>query len=190
MIEPRKESLSALIDGEASEIEVHRLVREFHSDDSLALSWAIYQHIRSTVRADQSPLGPDHHQQLFQRITDAVSDEESFERAPARRSVSRSAVYGGFALAASLVVAVFVGVPQPGEAPDPVASLQGQAPAVPARNVQTVANQSNFFRETPELIELDAEKQRRLRAYLNQHDQMNRMNSNEQLVNYKESSEK
>ena len=36
-----KESLSALIDGEASEIEVHRLVREFDSDSSLATSWSI-----------------------------------------------------------------------------------------------------------------------------------------------------
>jgi hypothetical protein len=60
----------------------------------------------------------------------------------------------------------------------------------PILDVQTVANQSDVQPRTSELVELDEEKQRRLRAYLNQHDQMSRMNPGKQFVNYKETSKK
>ena len=51
-LDTKRESLSAFIDGEASEIELHRLVREFRSDESLTSSWATYQHVGSTLRPD------------------------------------------------------------------------------------------------------------------------------------------
>ena len=51
MKEVGKESLSALIDGEANEIEIHRFVREFGRDESITQSWSIYQQIRMTARA-------------------------------------------------------------------------------------------------------------------------------------------
>jgi hypothetical protein len=60
----------------------------------------------------------------------------------------------------------------------------------PVLDVQTVANQSDVQPRTPELVELDEEKQRRLRAYLNQHDRMSRMNPGKRFVNYKETSKK
>lgn len=183
MTETKKESLSALIDGEASEIEVHRLLREFRSEDDFVDRWAIYQQVRTTVRRGvepASPLTPEHHQALFNRISEAIDAEDAHAAAPLAATSSTRVVLGSLALAASLVVAVFIGVQQPEE----TGSLADGRQTAPVE-VQTVAN-TMADQQTPELVELDEEKQRRLRAYLNQHDRMARMNSNQQLVNFKQ----
>lgn len=223
MTEVRKESLSALLDGEASEIEVHRLVREYRSDDSLPTSWASYQQIRTTL-SQSAQTGPgirldiEFHQTLFSRISAAVEEEASHTGtdsfAPQRsRGRRRAVAFGGMAVAASLVIAVFVGVQQnsesnglplaalPTEASNGAAaprdgftaddfsndafSLKGNAAPIA---VQTVANLADSD-VMPELIELDEEKQRRLMDYLNQHDQMSRMNVKQQFVNYPEAAQ-
>lgn len=185
MTDTKKESLSALIDNEASEIEVHRLLREFRSEKDLVGRWAVYQQVRATVRRGAepvSPLSPEHHQALFHRITEAVEAEETHDALPKAAGISTSArvVFGSMALAASLVVAVFIGVQQPEQTTELAESRQN-APV----EVQTVAN-SAPPQQTAELVELDEEKQRRLRAYLNQHDRMSRMNTDQQLVNFKQ----
>lgn len=189
MTEVRRESLSALIDGEASEIEVHRLVREFRSDETLARSWTIYQHIRGSIRTgdEMSRLSPEHHLSLFERIGSAI-DEEDAHNVDAAGSRSRPAtrvVAGSLAVAASLVVAVFLGVQvqQEEAAGGSVASHPAAIPVRPvANNGATSASLSPEVES--DLVELDEEKQRRLRAYLNQHDRLSRMNSDKQLVNY------
>ncbi len=191
----KRESLSALIDGEASEIEIHRLVREFRSDESLASSWATYQHIGSTLRTDRGSVSVEHHQQLFTRITDSIELEDSHSREAQKSAAPRTVIAGSLALAASMVVAIFIGIQQPQESL-PVADTGAQtlsSGTVASHqssviDVQTVANQSDVQPQTSELVELDEEKQRRLRAYLNQHDQMSRMNRDKQFVNYKETS--
>ena len=196
-LDTKRESLSALIDGEASEIEVHRLVREFRSDESLTSSWAIYQQIRSTLRADSASVSIEHHQQLFTRITDAIESEDSHSREIRKSASPRTIIAGSLALAASMVVAIFIGIQEPSES-QPLANAGAQTPSMgtvssnqsPILDVQTVANQSDVQPRTSELVELDEEKQRRLRAYLNQHDQMSRMNPGKQFVNYKETSKK
>ena len=194
-LDTKRESLSALIDGEASEIEVHRLVREFRSDESLSSSWAIYRHIGSTLRVNSGSASIEHHQQLFARITDAIESEDSHSREIQKSASPRTIIAGSLALAASMVVAIFIGIQEPSES-QPLANAGAQTPSMgtvssnqsPILDVQTVANQSDVQPRTSELVELDEEKQRRLRAYLNQHDQMSRMNPGKQFVNYKETS--
>ena len=196
-LDTKRESLSSLIDGEASEIEVHRLVREFRSDESLSSSWAIYRHIGSTLRANSGSASIDHHQQLFARITDAIETEDSHSREEQKTVSPRTVIIGSLALAASMVVAILVGSHPPPES-QPLADA-GSRPAFtgtvssnqsPALDVQAVATSSELPQRTPELVELDEEKQRRLRAYLNQHDQMSRMNPGKQFVKYKETAKK
>lgn len=182
MTEPRKESLSALIDDEASDIEVHRLVREFQSDESLTASWAVYQHVRSTVRGKHTTgvtLDPARHEALFRRISASVALEDAHQQSktPIRE---RRIVVGSLALAASLVVAVFIGVGQPA---DPVVPNLVDV-SVPVQSVASDSFMDQNMAETQELIELDEDRQRQLRAYLNQHDRMARMNVNRQFVNY------
>jgi sigma-E factor negative regulatory protein RseA len=192
-LDTKRESLSSLIDGEASETEVHRLVREFRSDESLSYSWAIYRHIGSTLRAKNGSPSIDYHQKLFARIGDAIEIEDSHSREKQKTASPRSVIVGSLALAASMVVAIFIGSEPPRES-QPLADAE-TGPAFmgavssnqsPALDVQAVATSSELQQRTPELVELDEEKQRRLRAYLNQHDKMSRMNSGKQFVNYKE----
>jgi sigma-E factor negative regulatory protein RseA len=192
-LDTKRESLSALIDGEASEIEIHRLVRDFRSDESLTLSWAAYQNISSTLRAGRGSVSTEHHQQLFIRITDAIESEDSHSIELKKAALPRTVIAGSVALAASMVVAIFIGIQPPSEtvALDdavPRAAVTGivSSNQSPALDVQTVTISSEVQQRTPELIELDEEKQRRLRAYLNQHDQMSRMSAGKQFVKFKE----
>jgi sigma-E factor negative regulatory protein RseA len=198
--EVKKESLSALIDGEASEIEIHRLVREFRSDESLTRSWAIYQQIRTSLRSSgEAQLTPGHHESLFNRISEAVhAEEDVHDHVSTVNRSSKKVVFGGLALAASLVVAVFVGV-QTATAPgggqdvalnESIAGAGAGAGVESPVDVQRVAFQPDIQDTTSELVELDEEKQRRLRAYLNQHDRMSRMDNNNQLVNYQKPTKK
>ena len=196
-LDTKRESLSALIDGEASEIEVHRLVREFRSDESLTSSWAMYQHIGSTLRTNSGSVSIEHHKRLFTRITDAIESEDSHSRERQKSASPRTVIAGSLALAASMVIAIFIGIQQTSESL-PLADAGAQTSSMetvssnqsPVLDVQTVANQSDVQPRTPELVELDEEKQRRLRAYLNQHDRMSRMNPGKRFVNYKETSKK
>lgn len=196
MTETRKESLSALIDGEASEIEVHRLVREFRSDDGLAKSWSMYQHIRTTVRADSpglsAALSPQHHEQLLSSISAAIEAEPVHAQpASQKQHAPLRLAAGSLAVAASLVIAVFVGFqPSESDTTEFADAGVGMTPALVSSPLSSpivalpVANDSQAFAQAPDLVELDAEKQKRLRAYLNQHDRMARMNTNSQLVNF------
>ncbi len=196
-LDTKRESLSALIDGEASEVEVHRLVREFRPDESLTSSWAMYQHIGSTIRADSGAVSIEHHRELFERITDAIESEDTHSKEIQKSASPRVVIGGSLALAASMVIAIFIGIQQPSE-PLPLADAGAEATSMgtvsgnqsPVLDVQTVANQSEVQPRTSELVELDEEKQRRLRTYLNQHDQMSRLNPGKQFVNYKETSKK
>ena len=196
-LDTKRESLSSLIDGEASEIEVHRLVRDFRSDESLTSSWAVYKHIGSTIRAGSGSVSIEHHQKLFMRITDAIEREDSHSKQARKAASPKTVIAGSLALAASIVVGIVVGIQPPYES-EPlvvagpgaaftgtISSNQSLAPVV-----QTVATPNEVQQRTSELVELDEGKQRRLRAYLNQHDQMRQMNPEKQFVKYKETPKK
>jgi sigma-E factor negative regulatory protein RseA len=223
-----KETLSAWVDDEASEIEIHRLLRQYDADDSVRQTGLSYQHARSLMRGDGGDIGLSlgQHLTLHQRISVAI-DVEEITHADSRGLVNlskgnlgkvlpRSASTwakpaSGLALAASLVVAVFLGLQ-----PDQIDSLDtagstavntsngvsGQAITAPI-NVQTVSTNSAeqasvaayagdpayqfdkpLANDNTDLKALDEDKQRQLRAYLRQHDQMARMNPNARTVIY------
>ena len=96
-------------------------------------------------------------------------------------------------MAASLVIAVFIGIqvntPQGDDVADESQAIDIQTIGSRIRQPQFVAMQPNreseLIVDDLELKELDEEGQRRLRAYLNQHDRMARMKSNTSLVTYK-----
>ena len=208
MTNSQDNSLSALIDGEASEIEVHRWVRvlrnkELSNDSpnhpSLIHRWALYRHIGSSIRAlygashqasqvsaasqvsrDQ-PLSPAEHRRLYSRISTAIQEETQHQSSPSKHSWQRKTgvIGGSLALAASLTFAVFIGFPtsvqDTGLATGTQTSTPPQMPGIPVSNPVPVAT-------TPELMELNEERQRQLRAYFDQHDRMIRMNAEQRGV--------
>ena len=180
-----KESLSALIDGEATEIEVHRLVREYGKEVSLPVSWSVYQQVRATMRGE-TPLVSgrgleiEQHQRLFSKISQAIEAEDNYQVVSKPRYGAGTIVFGSFAIAACLVVAVFLGIQT-----DKQEEIKNKGAAYVTIDSLDLANDSADS-QVAELVELDEEKQRQLRAYLKQHDRMSRMNNNPHLVKYKE----
>lgn len=255
MTEKVKESISALVDEEISEIEVHRLLRQYSDDDELRTTFVSYQQIRAIIK-QENYLSHAQHVVLHSNILAAIELEEapvlSSEMASASASASRSVQNrasrktlmmfpermklpaAGFAVAASMVVAVFVGfnvVDNPAnvasqDSADVLATQSATntslaASSMPLRqttastqldsrrtgplDAQSVSNQvamqagagSDLQSELievndslGELRELDPDKQRQLRQYLNQHDRNIRMNPYARTVDYKQPKQK
>ena len=201
MTEHLKQSISALLDEEASEIEVHRLLREFDADTEgqsgeLKASFVRYQQIRA-VSQGHHRLSETQHLSLHASISDAIAAEDQHQwQGESRPSWQKQTA--GLAVAASLVLAVFVGVnvQQQSQAVD-ASTLAANATteAVPASvsttviDAQPVATEVAetvdmvaFNDEEMELRELDAEKQQRLREYLMRHDRSSQIKNQTQTV--------
>jgi negative regulator of sigma E activity len=156
-----KESLSALIDGEASEIEVHKLLRHVKSiegeagsispeTEDLHRSWARYQEIRSVIgpagsKADgHSRMVASQHLALRLRISEAIEAEDTHKLEGVSSLVGltpRTAMAKYRAPAASLVVAIFVGLSpleQETGNVDAIATIDASADQQPV-SVQTVS---------------------------------------------------
>ncbi len=224
MTDKTKEILSALIDGEASEIEIHRLLRHMGEDELLVDSWVSFQETRRVLRSPAGKraesaviLSSYQHRALNRRISAAIQEDTSLGEASdnsggaasyakaATASYSRAAAV--FALAASLVAAVFIGIQLNGPEGSDIA---GESTLVDTQIAQENAAQTSIAqtsvaqtKQAPallsddvarggkpdaadmELRELDEEGQRRLRTYLSQHDRMARLRPNTSLVTYK-----
>ena len=242
MTEKVKESISALVDEEISEIEVHRLLRQYSDDDELRTTFVSYQQIRAIIK-QENYLSHAQHVVLHSNILAAIELEEApvlsseMASASASRSVFSERMKlpaAGFAVAASMVVAVFVGfnvVDNPANVasqdsadvlatqsatntslaasstplPQTTASTLLDALRTGPLDAQSVSNQvamqagagSDLQSELievndslGELRELDPDKQRQLRQYLNQHDRNIRMNPYARTVDYKQPKQK
>lgn len=126
MTEKVKESISALVDEEISEIEVHRLLRQYSDDDELRTTFVSYQQIRAIIK-QENHLSHAQHVDLHSNILAAIEMEEtpelSSEMTNSPRAIQKSdgkrtlimfpermkLPAAGMAVAASMVVAVFVG---------------------------------------------------------------------------------
>ncbi|NHO65553.1 sigma-E factor negative regulatory protein [Aestuariicella hydrocarbonica] len=100
-----KESVSALVDGEVSELELHRVLKASESDESIRHTWSRYQIISSVLRND-APSAPQI--DLSSAIREAI-DAEEVHQMPAADSKRSGWVQnlGKVAVAAS-VAAVMV----------------------------------------------------------------------------------
>jgi negative regulator of sigma E activity len=230
-----KESLSALIDGEASEIEVHKLLRHVKSiegeagsispeTEDLHRSWARYQEIRSVIgpagsRADgHSRMAASQHLALRLRISEAIDAEDTHKLegvsslvglTPRTAMAKYRAPAAGLAIAASLVVAIFVGLSpleQETGNVDAIATIDASADQQPV-SVQTVSTtrstaevntleqqllssgEDGMLVDDLELKELNEEQRRQMRAYLQLHDRMTRTKPNRRTVNFKGTNE-
>ena len=231
MTDTNKESLSALIDGEASEIEVHKLLRYVKSiegeagsispeTEDLHRSWARYQEIRSVIgpagsRADgHSRMAASQHLALRLRISEAIDAEDTHKLegvsslvglTPRTAMAKYRAPAAGLAIAASLVVAIFVGLSpleQETGNVDAIATIDASADQQPV-SVQTVSTtrstaevntleqqllssgEDGMLVDDLELKELNEEQRRQMRAYLQLHDRMTRTKPNRRTVNFK-----
>ena len=123
-----REALSALMDGEAQELELRRVLDSISSDPSLRERWRRQQQVRE--RLGQRTHAPD--------VDVSIRVREVLDTG---RSVSRNPIWS-MAVAASVTLAVVMGgqqllIPSSGIAPAPVVSELGGA-VVPVLGAQPV----------------------------------------------------
>lgn len=150
MKERNNESLSALMDGEADELEVRRILNQLDKDDELRDKWKNY-HLMGSLMREESLDGID----LTQRINQALdgvadasgNDSDVFEEV-VNAGVSKPAWYKpltSVAVAASVTLAVLLGVqsiePEHGLG---LASNQNQPPAELTASTLSVEEQQQL----------------------------------------------
>ena len=166
-----RESLSALVDGAADELEVQRVLKATAEDTELRAIWDRYQMARAAMRDDLPTANTD----LSGAISDAIASEPVYGRGADRyfRSFARVAV------AASVAVAVILGVQQfnrPDAGGTPVIAGNGQSsnlvptpPAFGRPPIETAPVSTSVFEPLDEpLLELDEASRRRLETHLSE----------------------
>lgn len=198
-----EESLSALMDGETTDMEMHRLLKEIASDTSLRDKWKRYHMISATIKGETVSPSMDYSASIA-----AAIDAESAYRSKGFTLFAGAA--GRFAIAASVAMLAVVGVQQLNSPLDssPVVSEfaamdeddQNNGPAIqfpsgfqPIINARTVSvggdNKTSRY-VTPLMQVRQQEKQQysevKLRAYLNnamlKHSNNAALNSNQGML--------
>ena len=94
MSEQLKESLSAVMDGEADEFEIRRVLNEAADDPELRGVWERYHLVRSVMRGEGRTRGADRLSARFWTQIDAA-DEAPVERTRSERNGRRTPVRAG-----------------------------------------------------------------------------------------------
>jgi sigma-E factor negative regulatory protein RseA len=106
------ESVSALVDGEASEIELHRILKQLdadhaNQDHSVASKWSRY-HLVSQAMADTPLGGVD----ISESVSSAIAEEPPYASTFSPTIKSKLYSMGRFAVAASVAFVAIIGVQQ------------------------------------------------------------------------------
>jgi sigma-E factor negative regulatory protein RseA len=155
------ESISALMDNQASELELQRILKASEQDAEVKATWSRYQIASSLIRGEQAPvLGSD----FAARISAAIDAEEALvaQPAPAAKKAQQGWFYqlGRVALVASVAGGMVLGVNQlngTDQASSQIATNTMAAPAPveaaatlpsgingPVLNTRTVAMQTGY----------------------------------------------
>lgn len=132
------ESLSALMDGRASDMELHRILKASESDASVRATWSRYQLV-SQVMQGQAPAAP------AWDLSSAVRDAIAAEEAPRKNWFGQLARMAVAASVAGVVVMTAQLVGQDaGRSGDQVPALTAEAPAVNAVSPATLSLPAGF----------------------------------------------
>src|SRR5690606_35639697 len=174
-IRSHEETLSALLDNEADDLELRRVLKEVAGEQSLADTWRRYNVTRSLMHNDEMrQVNPA----ATQRIFDAIAEEPAYVGGIGRKTAARASWLGAagrVAIAASVALAAFIGLQttlfnDPAGMPVATEADSGQMPAV--------ASTSAVGAETDRAGNVDAEAQVRLNEYIHSVSIENREESN------------
>ena len=133
------ESLSSLMDGEAGDLELQRLLKAASTDSALRATWSRYQLVSAVIRQQQVDAVPSLTlaDRIFAELDMGVNQQAGVAPVPARHVRS---VWAGLAVAASVALAVVVGVQwQQQHAGDRLIAQSSPAVAAPMAEVAAVA---------------------------------------------------
>lgn len=152
-----QESLSALMDGEADDLELRRLLKATEQDSELGQQWERF-HLAQAVMHDRGvPVSGT----FANRVSQALEEEAMHSKKPAfgfSQQLSRFAV-------AACVAVVAVVVLQPGASPESTPTLVQQTEQTPAAQSSVSVIPASLVAELP-ARDVDPEAQQRLREYI------------------------
>lgn len=119
-----RESLSALVDGEASEMEIHRLLKLAESDPAVEAQWRRYHLVRSALKGERDF---DPSVDISSRISAAIAEEASLK--VGERTPHWGHNVGKVAIAASVTFAFILGVQQFGSQEQDMSPQTAELPA-------------------------------------------------------------
>lgn len=178
MSEKLKESLSAVIDGEADEFELRRVLDEMGRNDQLALCWERYHVIGSVIRGERTMSVTDMRERVWAElqaepetdvpaavIREAVSSQIP---APVRDTPRRWAPYAVAASVAAAALVGYLGYSEPDQGIPVTIAAQTEPAVVPA--VVEGAQSLSGVRPSAELsTEITDSDQIRTQAYMVRH---------------------
>ncbi len=114
MSEKLKESLSAVVDGEADEFELRRVLDEIGKDETLAVSWERYHIIGATLRGERPRTSAGMRERIWAELEAdagerALTQVETPELGLKPLSSGSRRRWAPLALAATVVLAVVIG---------------------------------------------------------------------------------
>lgn len=177
MSEQLKESLSAVMDGEADEFEIRRVLNEAAEDSELRGVWERYHLVRSVMRGEGRKLGARTLGREFWEQIDADTVAVTSETAPddsepdTRSSTTRrtwNQRIAGVAVAAGVAAAVVVGFGL-GGSDRQVATPNAQVAQVQPSELQTASVALVDGEEQPSDVYPSASDLQRAQAYMLHH---------------------
>ena len=120
-----KESLSALLDNEANELELRRLLKSYESNSEIADTWERYNLVQALLHADAVPVSAA----FKQRVQQQIAAEAAL---PTPRFTGWQQNLTKIAIAASVAAVFFVAL-QTNLTPNPSTELATQDETVPAQ---------------------------------------------------------
>ncbi len=179
MTDRLQESISAIMDGEADELELRRVLNEVIEDPELCAKWERYHLIRSYLHGDHlitsnDALKQSIHAELEIEIEqgDADSPELGVIDSGTDGSLSATGTWGGrvtaFAVAAGVALAVVVGFSLNRQEPSDLP----QVAQVQITPVQSNSTSAAVFSDVPTQQDIE-----RARAYMLHHTQQSAMNN-------------
>ncbi len=169
MNESQRETLSAMLDNEADDLELRRLLKDA-ADPELLQAWQRYGAAQALLRGERlTRLGPNFREEISRRLANEPAPRGG--RAAAGRG---RRFVGKIAIAASVALAVFIGMQaglNDGRDNPPAAQIAADAPSIQPRPVRT-ANEAAA--PTPQVVEVadtpavpvDPEARQRLLEYI------------------------
>ncbi|MDP6375555.1 MAG: sigma-E factor negative regulatory protein [Pseudomonadales bacterium] len=169
MSEKLRESLSAVMDGEADEFELRRLLDEMGRDEALRNQWLRFHEARSVLRGEHHAVRANLAERVWEAVTGdatevpAGQDEQSATEQCVNPKLGRMT---GIGVAAAMALAVIVGSSFYQGLPDTPAELAASDPIVGKLEGPVVQLSS----------EVSADDLLRARAYMMHHVQHKAMN--------------
>ncbi len=153
MSEFEKESLSALLDGEADQLELRRVLRSSESDSALLQTWGRYNLAQATLHGQAKPVSDE----FANRVAAQLESEATYNKGgPMSRLSDWQQGLAKVAIAASVAVVFVVSMNQYSTPSNPLPLASGQQNAEPAAAVMAAT--------TP--VAMDPEAEKRLRDYI------------------------